>query len=237
MKQLFISDLHLDENHDSLRQAFFSFLNTFCQSADELYILGDFFEVWLGDDHATDFNKSIIKALSNQPADVYLMHGNRDFLLGNAFCKAADATLMDDPTTIETAVGPALPMHGDSLCTMDEAYVNARQHLRSNRFQKEFLSKSLPDRDALAKKLRGESKAHTRETAMDIMDVTPEEVISEMQKASVDILIHGHTHRPAVHDVPLGAHHGTRYVLGDWQNSMQYLEISEAGAMLNLYTF
>jgi UDP-2,3-diacylglucosamine hydrolase len=236
MRQIFISDLHLDDSHDELRAGFFRFLDEIRGNTDQLYILGDFFEAWLGDDDDTTFNRSIIEALATLPADIFVMHGNRDFLLGDKFCRAAGATLLPDPTTITTAVGPALLLHGDSLCTRDTAYMEARTLLRSSAFQADFLSKSLPERQAFANRLRGESKAHTRETAADIMDVTQSEVELALQTAGVSVMIHGHTHRPAVHEFTLPGGAAVRYVLGDWHSTMQYLAIDESGADLITYT-
>jgi UDP-2,3-diacylglucosamine hydrolase len=237
MKQIFISDLHLDMHREDLTQAFFRFLREYCQDADELYILGDFFELWLGDDHETPFNQSVIDAVAALECRVYLMHGNRDFLLGDAFCKVTGAELLPEPSLINLPDGPALLMHGDSLCTRDEAYMLARAQLRSPAFQQDFLSKTLEERAAIARQIRGESKELTRDTADDIMDVTPEEVVNVMSEAGVLTLIHGHTHRPAIHDVELGQKAGHRYVLGDWDKSMQYLEVSGGAPMMKTFEF
>lgn len=237
MKRIFISDLHLDAQREDLSRAFEAFLDAHCGDIDELYILGDFFEVWLGDDNESSFNQRIAIALNALSCKVFLMHGNRDFLLGPDFCHRAGATLLTDPCVIQLGAKPVLLMHGDSLCTGDAEYMKARQLLRSSEFQADFLSKSLSERDAIAKQIRGESKAHTRETAADIMDVTPSEVISAMQEAGVSLFIHGHTHRPAVHDVPLAAETGQRYVLGDWHTSTQYLVADDDEVQLKLHQF
>ena len=165
------------------------------------------------------------------------MHGNRDFLIGEDYCGRANATLLEDPKTIDLEGRPALLMHGDSLCTLDVEYMKARQLLRSPAFQADFLQKPLEERAAIAKQIRGESKAHTRETADDIMDVTPEEVTKAMQEAGVSLFIHGHTHRPAIHDVSLGESSGKRYVLGDWHTSMQYLMADGSDVELKEYQF
>ncbi|MBO6555708.1 MAG: UDP-2,3-diacylglucosamine diphosphatase [Pseudomonadales bacterium] len=237
MKRIFISDLHLDDQRDDLTRAFESFLAKHCQDIDELYILGDFFEVWLGDDNQSEFNQRIASALSCLSCRVFLMHGNRDFLIGEDYCGRANATLLEDPKTIDLEGRPALLMHGDSLCTLDVEYMKARQLLRSPAFQADFLQKPLEERAAIAKQIRGESKAHTRETADDIMDVTPEEVTKAMQEAGVSLFIHGHTHRPAIHDVSLGESSGKRYVLGDWHTSMQYLMADGSDVELKEYQF
>ena len=237
MKQLLISDLHLDSEQPQLTQAFFRFLAEHASNADELYILGDFFEVWLGDDNISALSEILVAALSALSAKKYLMHGNRDFLLGDAFCAAAGAELLADPFLLELPTGNALLMHGDSLCTRDEMYMRARAALRSPAFQADFLTKSIEERTVIANQIRGESKALTRETAADIMDVTPEEVVREMEAHQVRLLIHGHTHRPDIHTVALSSGEGQRIVLGDWQTSTQYLEIIDGVHELKTFTF
>lgn len=237
MKQVFISDLHLDADRPDLTGAFFDFLDRHCRDTDELYILGDFFEVWLGDDDRSDFSQSIISALAALSCRKYVMHGNRDFLIGEVFCDAAGAVLLDDPHLLSLDSGPVLLMHGDSLCTMDKEYMAARQLLRSPDFQADFLARSLEERAAIAREIRGKSKAHTRETAADIMDVTPEEVVTVMNEAGVKTLIHGHTHRPDVHDLKLNDGDGKRYVLGDWHTSTRYLEIVDNRIELKEFSF
>ncbi len=237
MRQIFISDLHLDEARPDVTREFYSFLDTRCRDADQLYILGDFFEVWLGDDDCRAFNEQILSRLAACPAEKYIMHGNRDFLIGEVFCQKTKTTLLTDPTTVQLASGPALLMHGDSLCTRDTQYMKLRKNLRSLAFQEPFLEKSLAERATLAKQLRGESRAHTRETAADIMDVTPSEVVKVMSDTGVDILIHGHTHRPAVHKVRLEDRTGHRYVLGDWHTSTRYLEVTDTQMALQVFDF
>ncbi len=237
MKRIFISDLHLDSEREDLASAFESFLSAHCRDIDELYILGDFFEVWLGDDDVSAFNQRIAKSLAALSCRVFLMHGNRDFLIGDAFCRLSGTELLSDPSLISLEDTPALLMHGDSLCTLDKEYMQARQLLRSDAFQVDFLKKPLSERAAIARQIRGESKAHTRETAEDIMDVTPSEVIDVMETAGVSVLIHGHTHRPDVHDVMLGGQTGRRYVLGDWHSSMVYLETIDDDIELRHYSF
>ena len=237
MRQLFISDLHLDEAMPGVTQAFFSFLDSRCRDADQLYILGDFFEVWLGDDDCRAFNEEILARLAACPAEKYIMQGNRDFLIGDLFCQKANATLLADPTILLLASGPVLLMHGDSLCTQDTEYMALRQELRSAQFQASFLNRPLTERAALAQKMRGASRAHTREVASDIMDVTSTEVVKSMTEAGVNTLIHGHTHRPGVHEVSLGEAVGHRYVLGDWHTSTQYLEVTEGQMALQVFDF
>jgi len=235
MSTLFISDLHLEDSRPDLSGAFTQFLETTAKGADALYILGDFFEVWLGDDHHTPFNQMIIDALSSYPAPLFIMHGNRDFLLGEAFCREIGATLLSDPTVINLAGENVLLMHGDSLCTQDLEYMQVRKMLRSEAFQNDFLSKRLDERNAFANAARNQSKEHTRESADDIMDVTLAEVEMIMKAHQVQTLVHGHTHRPAVHDLSLDGTPSKRIVLGDWDTHGWYLESSENG--LELHSF
>ena len=237
MERIFISDLHLDANRENLTLAFRQFLSERCQTIDELYILGDFFELWLGDDDHSVLNRGVIEALSSLPCDVFIMHGNRDFLIGEAFCDAAGAKMLPDPHPIILGNQPALLMHGDSLCTRDEEYMKARNLLRSAAFQRDFLSKQMPERRILAEQIRGKSQKVSREKAEEIMDVTPEEVIKVMDQAKASVLVHGHTHRPAVHEVDLHFGAGTRYVLGDWHTSMQFLKATDSDLQLVKYVF
>ena len=237
MERIFISDLHLDTNRKDLTLAFTQFLGERCQTIDELYILGDFFELWLGDDDKSILNNGVIEALSSLSCDVFIMHGNRDFLIGEAFCDAAGAKMLPDPHPIILGNQPALLMHGDSLCTRDEEYMKARNLLRSAAFQRDFLSKQMPERKILAEQIRGKSQKVSREKAEEIMDVTPEEVIKVMDQAKASVLVHGHTHRPAVHEVDLHFGAGTRYVLGDWHTSMQFLKATDSDLQLVKYVF
>ena len=235
MTQIFISDLHLDEGLPTLKNGFLGFIETINDSTDELYILGDFFETWLGDDHDTTFNKQVIEALRQFSGKTFLMHGNRDFLIGEVFCEAAGVELLVEPAIIETPAGKALLLHGDSLCTLDSAYMEARKLLRSESFQKDFLQKTIAERALIAQQIRGKSNAHTRESAADIMDVTPGEVVDSLKNAGVSMMIHGHTHRPAVHQLSVENSPATRYVLGDWGSSMQYLLIEDSEPQLLTY--
>lgn len=236
MTQLFISDLHLEEKRTDITASFLGFLDQVVNPGDTLYILGDLFNVWLGDDHDTPFNQQILTALSDLPAELYFMHGNRDFLLGEAFCTRAGGQLLRDPTVItlpvESGEEKVLLMHGDSLCTEDQTYMATRKMLRSVEFQQDFLSRSLEERSTFADKARQESMAHTSDSSMDIMDVTASEVIQTMQSYGVRKLIHGHTHRPEVHTIPLEGSEGQRIVLGDWRPATWYCRASDSGLEL-----
>jgi len=237
---LLISDLHLEEERPDITRAFLDFLAGRARSAQALYILGDFFEVWIGDDAMTPFQRSIcaaLRALSDSGTQVFLMHGNRDFLLGKAFCKAAGATLLKDPSVVRMNDEPVLLMHGDSLCTRDEAYMRLRRYLRNPITL--FILRHLPlrTRHKLARKLRSESRAQTPMKANDIVDVTPDEVVQVMQQHGVHTLIHGHTHRPAIHKLQLGAQAAKRIVLGDWDRQGWALQVDDQGFQLAAFDF
>ncbi len=225
MSYLFISDLHLDEGRRDITDSLLNFLTEMVPTAEKFFILGDFFEVWLGDDHDTPFNREIIAALAGVAIPKYIMHGNRDFLLGQEFCRKTGFELLPDPTVIQVAGQPVLLMHGDSLCTLDEEYMAVRRMLRKEEVQKDLLSKSLEERAAIANGARKQSREHNRETAADIMDVTPAEVVSTMLENKVKLLVHGHTHRPAVHDLQLSGVPARRIVLGDWDRQGWYLRL------------
>nr|WP_218177010.1 UDP-2,3-diacylglucosamine diphosphatase [Pseudomonas gingeri] len=237
---MLISDLHLEEERPDITRAFLDFLAGRARSAQALYILGDFFEVWIGDDAMTPFQRSIcaaLRALSDSGTQVFLMHGNRDFLLGKAFCKAAGATLLKDPSVVRMNDEPVLLMHGDSLCTRDEAYMRLRRYLRNPITL--FILRHLPlrTRHKLARKLRSESRAQTPMKANDIVDVTPDEVVQVMQQHGVQTLIHGHTHRPAIHKLQLGAQAAKRIVLGDWDRQGWALQVDDQGFQLAAFDF
>ncbi|HIG40499.1 MAG: UDP-2,3-diacylglucosamine diphosphatase [bacterium] len=235
MTILFISDLHLDETRPDVTRSFYYFLKDKAVDVDALYILGDFFEVWLGDDHETEFNQEIITALDRLDIPLFLMHGNRDFLLGQQFCQQTGATLLDDPTVIDIDGDSVLLMHGDSLCTRDERYMHVRQQLRDENFQRDFLSKTIPERQAIANSIRSESQELTRQAASDIMDVTPLEVENVMRAHGVRTMIHGHTHRPKVHDLTLDGVAAQRIVLGDWDALGWYLTSTDGDLKLTSF--
>lgn len=232
MSVLFISDLHLEAERPDITRAFLHFLATRARTAEALYILGDFFEAWIGDDGMDEFQHSIARALrelSDTGTRIFLMHGNRDFLIGQAFCREAGCTLLRDPSLIDLDGEKILLMHGDSLCTLDVAYMKLRRWLRNPLTL--FILRSLPlaTRHKLARKLRKESRAQTRMKASEIVDVTPAEVERIMRDKGVRILIHGHTHRPAVHELEIDGRPARRIVLGDWDRQGWALEADEQG--------
>lgn len=223
----FISDLHLSPERPDITQAFYHFLHTTASGADTLYILGDFFDAWVGDDDDTVEFREIENVLAeynrakNGSQRVYFMHGNRDFMIGDTFAERTGIQLLKDPSIIELNGVKTLLMHGDSLCTLDQEYMAFRQMVRKPEWQKNIMEKSLAERKALAAHMKSTSQSMNSIKAEDIMDVTPEEVIKVMQEHNTSLLIHGHTHRPKRHTVkPINAE---RIVLGDWHHKGWYL--------------
>ncbi|MBO6850501.1 MAG: UDP-2,3-diacylglucosamine diphosphatase, partial [Marinobacter sp.] len=197
MTTLFISDLHLEESRPDITDAFLGFLETRARGVEQLYILGDFFEAWIGDDERSPLQDTVagaLKALSDSGTAIFLMHGNRDFLIGEDFCARAGATLLDDPTVVDLYGTPTLLMHGDSLCTADVEYQKFRQNMRNRQWQQMILQRPLADRQQMARQLREISMAKNQGKEEFIMDVTPEEVVKVMEDHGVQRLIHGHTH-------------------------------------------
>lgn len=229
---LFISDLHLDARHSQTTAQFLAFLQSCRPGLDTLYILGDLFEVWIGDDDHSPFHSDIIQALATATQKglvIYLMHGNRDFLIGKKFLRATGCQLLADEYVVNLYGTRVLLMHGDTLCTRDVAYLKFRKKTRNFLVKKLLLLKSLKKRRAIADNYRAASLAHTRSTPLDIMDVTQAEVERVMQKHHVDFLIHGHTHRPDIHSFPLNKNTGTRMVLGAWHDKGNVLVWDEKG--------
>ena len=229
---LLISDLHLEEQRPDITRAFLHFLQTRACQAEALYILGDFFEVWVGDDGMSPFQHDIARALrelSDAGTRIFLMHGNRDFLIGRAFCREAGCTLLKDPSIVRLNGEPVLLMHGDSLCTLDVGYMKLRRLLRNPLSLLILRTLPLSTRRKLARKLRSESRAQTRMKAREIIDVTPDEVPRIMAEHGVRTLIHGHTHRPAEHTLEVSGQSARRIVLGDWDSQGWALQIDEQG--------
>ncbi|MGH1470274.1 MAG: UDP-2,3-diacylglucosamine diphosphatase [Cellvibrionaceae bacterium] len=222
---LFISDLHLDASRPSTTQAFYQFLDQLIhkkennQAIEALYILGDFFELWIGDDDDDPFVIDVQKKLKHfteQGIPVYFMKGNRDFLIGENFATNSGVILLDDPTLLEINEHRILLMHGDTLCTNDIEYQRFRQQSRSQEWMNSVLSQSLEERRAFGKQLRQQSKTMSSRKAEDIMDVSEDAVISAIQEHNATTLIHGHTHRPKRHEM-IGIDK-ERIVLGDWDS-------------------
>ncbi|SHM01824.1 UDP-2,3-diacylglucosamine diphosphatase [Rhodanobacter sp. OK091] len=236
MSTLFISDLHLDPSRPRITELFENYLaSNEVRHADALYILGDLVEAWLGDDDDAELPQRIAaatRAVRDAGVPVYFMVGNRDFLLGQAFAERAGMTLLDDGTVHEIQGRPTLLMHGDVLCTDDVAYQAVRRQVRNPEWQKQILSMPLEARRTFAAKAREDSKAHTGSTMESIMDVNGDAVAQAMRKAGVTRLIHGHTHRPAVHAFMLDGKAAERIVLGDWYEQGSVLRVGDDGAEL-----
>lgn len=234
MTTLFISDLHLDEALPDLTKAFEQFMHNQASTAERLFILGDFFEVWVGDDDDSEFNQQIkahLRNFTSNGGQLFLMVGNRDFLMGPEFATECGATLLDDPTVIDLYGTATLLMHGDSLCTRDTDYMAFRQLSRSPQWQQQMLSQSLQARKAFAQQARAQSKDHNRMQADEIMDVTESEVSRMMLEHEVTRLIHGHTHRPQRHSFSLGDNPAERIVLGDWGPAIWWLQAEADGSL------
>jgi len=221
MTTLFISDLHLDPSRPAIARAFLSFLTDTAPGVDALYILGDFFETWIGDDDDEPFHTDILAKLAAFTAHTpcFIMHGNRDFLIGERFCELTGCQLLDDPVTVDLYGQQVLLMHGDTLCTEDVDYLAFRKQVRDSNWQHDFLSKPLTERRQIAQHLRESSQRAAKTKQLEIMDVTPSEVDKAMKDAGVNLLIHGHTHRPTIHETD----NGKRIVLGDWDNKQGWL--------------
>ncbi len=226
MPTLFISDLHLDDTRPQITDLFASFLAEKARGADALYILGDLFESWIGDDDDAPLARRVaegLRGLRDSGVPIHFMHGNRDFLLGVDFAERAGMTLLTDPTVVDLHGERTLLMHGDTLCTDDVEYQKFRTLVRNPVWQAQFLGKPLAERRAFAAQARGESRKQTAMKAAEIMDVNPDAVESAMRTHGVRRLIHGHTHRPATHRFDLDGAAAERIVLGDWYEQSSVL--------------
>jgi UDP-2,3-diacylglucosamine hydrolase len=235
-RSLFISDLHLTEERPAANEQFIEFLEGPARGCAALYILGDFFEYWIGDDDLEDaFNAVMAALLARLTASgvaLYLMHGNRDFLLGERFCAATGARLLADPTVHEIEGVRTLLVHGDTLCTDDLDYQNWRRTARSREWQRQFLAKPRSERREMIRGLREKSKAVIQAKPADIMDVNADAVAQAMRSHAVTRLVHGHTHRPGRHALTLEGRAAERWVLPDWYDAGGYLEITRRGPRL-----
>lgn len=217
---IFISDLHLSLEKTEITRRFLNFLQDRATSAKALYILGDLFDAWVGDDDYTPPNKSIRKAfkqLAEAGTEIFLLQGNRDFLLGSRFCRESGIVLLDEYTVIDLDGRPVLLTHGDLLCTDDLPYQAFRVKAHSAAWQENVLSKPLLLRLLAARWYRFRSFFHKRNKTQEIMDVNQDTVIAAMQKYGCLTLIHGHTHRPARHEFEIGGQTALRLVLAEWK--------------------
>jgi len=235
MSILFISDLHLKPEQPEVAAAFFRFVREQAPLADALYILGDLFEVWVGDDDDEVFYRQVVtalKTLTDSGVPFYFMHGNRDFLVGDRFAKETGGTVFYDDFVVQTLFDQQVVlMHGDSLCTDDTEYMQFREMVRNPEWQKPLMDLSLDDRREFAKGLRETSQEKNQEKSMDIQDVVSAEVDTIFQNTGCRLLIHGHTHRPKIHNVAVKGSDEKYYriVLGDWDAKGWYLMLYDAG--------
>jgi UDP-2,3-diacylglucosamine hydrolase len=215
----FISDLHLSPDLPRVTAGFLALLEHI-RGADALYVLGDLFEAWVGDDHRDDYNNRVIaafRALADSGTKLYFVHGNRDFLLGAGFAEATGGALLPDSAVVAFGGQPMLLMHGDQLCTRDEKFMAFRAQSRDPAWQQMMLANPLEQRLMIAGMWRMQSKANNSNKPENIMDVTPEEVTRVLQESGAATLLHGHTHRPQVHELDVAGRPARRVVLGDWR--------------------
>ncbi len=231
---LFISDLHLCESRPIANSTLITFLQKTAIKAEALFILGDLFEYWVGDDsiehHPLIKVLDALRTLSSQGVDVYLIHGNRDFLLGEQFAHYSGITLLSDPTLLTIYQKRILLCHGDTLCTDDNQYQEFRTTVRSEPWITQFLAQPLATRVAQVEALRKQSELAKSSKEMSIMDVNNHAVLSLLQAFEYpDILIHGHTHRPNKHEHIIDGHCCERWVLGDWYEQASCLKLDIDG--------
>lgn len=235
MTTLFVSDLHLEAGRPEIGDQFLAFLAGEASRADALYILGDLFEVWVGDDDPNTHYaviKQALRELVDNGVTTYFMHGNRDFMISNVFARETGVRILSDPYPVEFYGDKVLLSHGDALCIDDVQYQNARRITRDPEWQAMMLAKPLAERLTIAKHLRAESIAHGATIDQSITDVNQDEVLRVVRDHGVDVLLHGHTHRPAVHAIDLGDRVAKRIVLGDWYEQGSVVRWDESGPEL-----
>jgi UDP-2,3-diacylglucosamine hydrolase len=240
MTTLFISDLHLDAERPQVTALFGRFLREEACGADALYILGDLFEAWVGDDDPSDTGAFVareLRTLADAGVPVHFIRGNRDFLVGDAYARRAGMAILPDPAVVMLYGEPTLILHGDTLCTDDVAYQQFRAQVRNPAWQQQFLSQPLAARVAFAQQARAASKAHQaglqdRGAMESITDVAPATVEATLLRFGITRMIHGHTHRPAIHELEIGERACQRIVLGDWYDQGSVLRVSPGDVKL-----
>ncbi len=235
MSTLFISDLHLEPGRPEIGEQFLAFLNGPAREADALYILGDLFEAWIGDDDPNPYYaqmKAAIKDLSDTGVPVFFMHGNRDFMIGEEFAAETGITLLDDPQQIDLYGEKVLLSHGDALCTDDIEYQQVRAMTRNPEWKAMMMAKTIEERIAFALQAREQSMARNQDLEEEITDVNHAAAEQMIREHGVDILLHGHTHRPAVHPFHVDERPVHRIVLGDWYDQGSLVEWDEDGPRL-----
>lgn len=233
MPTFFISDLHLCAERPEINRLFFRFVREVAPRGQALYILGDLFEYWVGDDDLSDpINAQVTSALaslSKQGVSLYFLHGNRDFLVGPDWARACNASLLPEVHSVDLYGTPTLLMHGDTLCLDDVKYQAFRAQVRNPDYQRQFLARPLAERKALVEKLRGDSEQEKQGKSAEIMDVRLSAVDDELRRYGYPRLIHGHTHRPARHLHTVDGHQCERWVLSDWYRRGEYLRVDASG--------
>lgn len=227
---LFISDLHLSPERPEIIALFERFIQDVALQAERLYILGDFLEYWIGDDDKADGLEPVfdaLKTLHDSGVDIFFMAGNRDFLVGEKLAERCGFKIIDDPCLVEFNNTPILLMHGDSMCTDDIEYQQFRGMVRNPAWQSDFLAKPIQEREAIARSIRNTSKQANAVKDEVIMDVNPDQVENLMRSKRVKYLIHGHTHRPAIHSLTVDDQPVSRVVLSDWYETGGYLLLSD----------
>ncbi len=236
MTTLFISDLHLEAHQPEIGVQFLEFLASEAVEAEALYILGDLFDAWLGDDDPNPYYadmKSALRNLADADIPVKIMRGNRDFMIGQEFADDTGVTLLADPEIVELYGQRVILSHGDALCTDDAHYQQIRLMTRNPQWQAMMLTKSIEERIAFAIQARQESIERGESMTDNIMDVNQGAVEALLREHNADVLLHGHTHRPAVHGFQLDGRKATRIVLGDWYEQGSVVRWDENGPQLD----
>lgn len=240
MTTLFISDLHLSADRPDITDCFLTFMKEDTKGIDALYVLGDLFEMWIGDDDDSPFHQQIktaFRQLTDSGIPCYFIHGNRDFLVGKRFSDETGVQLLPEHTVIDLYGKPTLILHGDTLCTLDEAYQRYRKKVHNRFIQWLFFRLPLAWRQNIGEKLRSNSGMANQAKREDVMDVTPDEVVKIMAQFGVRAIIHGHTHRPAIHNLSVENQPAVRTVLGDWYDHGSVLVCNPDGNQLETRNF
>ncbi|MEK9994472.1 MAG: UDP-2,3-diacylglucosamine diphosphatase [Hydrogenophilales bacterium] len=237
-KSIFVSDIHLTQNNELIKNSFFSFLDNFPEEVNNLFIVGDLFDLWIGDDVRNELVEDLhlkLRKITNNKKNIFFFHGNRDFLVGESFCKTSNIKLISEPTVFEFFGYKTLILHGDQLCTEDVDYQNFCKIVRNEQWQSEFLSLSIPERLKIAQNVRKESSVSLANKDDYITDVADRTVLKYFEKYRVTHMIHGHTHRPKIH---LVENNFSRLVIPDWNNNYWgYISSSQNGFAHNLIKY
>ncbi|PWK97477.1 UDP-2,3-diacylglucosamine hydrolase [Pantoea allii] len=236
-RTLFIADLHLCQEEPAITAGFLHFLQREAPHCDALYILGDLFEAWIGDDDPNPLHQQVAEALRAVPVPLYFIHGNRDFLIGQRFARASSMTLLPEERVLTLYGHRLLIMHGDTLCTDDAGYLQFRAKVHNPWIQRLFLALPLFIRKRIAERMRANSKQANQHKSLEIMDVNQQAVVEAMLRQQVPLLIHGHTHRPAIHDLSLNGERAQRAVLGAWHSRGSMIQLDASGIQLTDFDF